>query len=126
MPLPRPLAPTAPPREPGAPPPKSLKAWVGKIAPSVPEDFMRALLEACGPVADWKPVKDADTGRLRGFGFCTWKAPEAVAVALKVLNNLNVDGQELAVKADSVGGRAGALLGTAATAAYAHPIVSWH
>ena len=63
---------------------------------------MRSLLEACGEVREWKPVTDADTGRLKGFGFCTYEKPEGALLALRVLNNLNVDGQELALKCNKV------------------------
>ncbi|PSC67014.1 RNA-binding 25 isoform X2, partial [Micractinium conductrix] len=57
-----------------------------------------ALLEACGAVKEWKPVTEPDSGRLKGFGFVTYEEPEGVVVALQVLNNLKVDGQELMLK----------------------------
>ena len=85
------------------PPVRSTTLWVGRIASSVDAPFVQQLLEACGPVREWKPVTEPDTGRLKGFGFVTYVEPEGVMVALHVLNNLNVDGQELALKCNKVG-----------------------
>lgn len=92
-----------PPRPPGAPPPRSTTCWVGRIAPTVQSNFVQQLLEACGPVAEWKPVTEPETGKLKGFGFVTFEEPEGVMQALQVLHDLRVDGQQLAVKCNKVG-----------------------
>ena len=47
-------------------------------------------------------VTDAETGKLKGFGFVTYEEPQGVLLALQALNNLRVDGQELALKANKV------------------------
>lgn len=86
----------------GAPPAKSTTLWVGKIAGSVEPQLVRALLEACGALREWKPATDAETGRLKGFGFCTYQEAEGVVVALQVLNDFSVDGMKLALKCNSV------------------------
>lgn len=64
---------------------------------------MQQLLEACGPLREWKPVVEPDSGRLKGFGFVTYAEPAGVLVAQQVLNNLRLDGQELTLKANKVG-----------------------
>ena len=85
---------------PAGPIAKSTTLYVGKIAPTMPEDVIRSLLEACGTVKSWKPVLNED-GSPKGFGFCEYQSPDAVTRALRLLNNLKVDGQELLLKCTS-------------------------
>ncbi|GAB2214235.1 hypothetical protein Droror1_Dr00018576 [Drosera rotundifolia] len=75
------------------------KAYVGKIA-TVENEFMLPLLELCGPVKDWKRAQDPTTGALKGFGFCEFESAEGVLRALRLLNKLNIDGQELMLNID--------------------------
>jgi len=79
-------------------PGKATTLYVGKIALSVDEDTMRQLLQACGPVRSWKRVTDPSSGKPKGFGFCEYEDIEGVLCALRLLNNLNLDGQELLLK----------------------------
>ena len=92
----------APAGPPSGPPMRSTTMWVGRIAPTIEPHFIRQLLEACGKLREWKPVMEQDTGKLKGFGFVTYADPEGVLVAQQVLNNLKVDGQELALKCNKV------------------------
>ncbi|KAG9448706.1 hypothetical protein H6P81_008671 [Aristolochia fimbriata] len=69
--------------------------YVGKIAPSVENDFLLSLLQLCGPVKSWKRAQDPSDGTPRGFGFCEFESAEGVLRALRLLSKLNVDGQEL-------------------------------
>ncbi|PIN13026.1 U1 snRNP complex, subunit SNU71 [Handroanthus impetiginosus] len=68
--------------------------YVGRISSTVENDFMLSLLQLCGPVKNWKRPQDP-TGTLRGFGFCEFESAEGVLRALRLLNKLSVDGQEL-------------------------------
>ncbi|KAL7133068.1 hypothetical protein ABFS83_12G116400 [Erythranthe nasuta] len=68
--------------------------YVGKISSTVENDFMLPLLQLCGPVKNWKRPQDP-TGTLKGFGFCEFENAEGVLRALRLLNKLSVDGQEL-------------------------------
>ncbi|CAL8467178.1 g6714 [Coccomyxa elongata] len=79
-------------------PPKSTTLYVGKIAPSVDDSVIKALLEACGSMKSWKRVQDPDTKQLKGFGFCEYEEADGVLKALQLLNNLSLDGQELLLK----------------------------
>ncbi|KAI3435633.1 hypothetical protein D9Q98_001692 [Chlorella vulgaris] len=79
-------------------PGRSTTLWVGRIAPTVEGPFIQQLLEACGKLREWKPVTEPESGKLKGFGFVTYEEPQGVLVALQVLNNLKLDGQELALK----------------------------
>ncbi|XP_068638198.1 RNA-binding motif protein 25-like isoform X2 [Aristolochia californica] len=69
--------------------------YVGKIAPTVENDFLLSLLQLCGPVKSWKRAQDPSDGTPRGFGFCEFESAEGVLRALRSLSKLNVDGQEL-------------------------------
>jgi RNA-binding protein 25 len=83
-------------------PGRSTTLWVGRIAPTVEGPFIQQLLEACGKLREWKPVTEPESGKLKGFGFVTYEEPQGVLVALQVLNNLKLDGQELALKCNKV------------------------
>lgn len=91
----------------GAPPPLLPEAplgpkpastvYVGKIAPSLPDGVVRDLLEACGAIKSWTPVKEP-SGTSKGFGFCEYEDADGALRALRLLHNLAVDGQELLLK----------------------------
>ncbi|XVF84947.1 hypothetical protein PTKIN_Ptkin17bG0079900 [Pterospermum kingtungense] len=69
--------------------------YVGKIAPTVDNDFMLSLLNLCGPVKSWKRAQDPSNGTPKGFGFCEFESAEGVLRALRLLSKFNIDGQEL-------------------------------
>ncbi|KAJ7558136.1 hypothetical protein O6H91_04G025800 [Diphasiastrum complanatum] len=69
--------------------------YVGKIATTVEDEFLRPLLELCGTIRSWKRAQDPTTGSLKGFGFCEFDTAEGVLRALRLLNKISLDGQEL-------------------------------
>ncbi|XP_074274416.1 RNA-binding motif protein 25 isoform X2 [Silene latifolia] len=69
--------------------------YVGKIAPSVENDFIRSLLELCGPIKSWKRAQDPSDGTPKKFGFCEFESAEGVLRALRLLSKRSVDGEEL-------------------------------
>ncbi|XP_039125799.1 RNA-binding protein 25 isoform X1 [Dioscorea cayenensis subsp. rotundata] len=69
--------------------------YVGKIAPTVDNDFLLSLLRLCGPVKSWKRAQDPTDGTPKGFGFCEFESAEGVLRGLRVLSKLSIDGQEL-------------------------------
>ncbi len=71
---------------------------MGKIASTVDDDTIKTLMEACGPVKSWKRLQDAETKQSKGFGFCEYEEAEGVLAAMRLLNNLKLDGQELLLK----------------------------
>ncbi|KAK7250550.1 hypothetical protein RIF29_33056 [Crotalaria pallida] len=75
--------------------------YVGKIAPTVENDFMLSLFQLCGPVKSWKRPQDLSTGTPKGFGFCEFESDEGVLRALRLLTKLNIDGQELTLNVNS-------------------------
>lgn len=58
-------------------------------------------LKLCGPVKSWKRAQVSTSGALKGFGFCEFESAEGVLRALRLLNKLSIDGQELTVKIKS-------------------------
>uniref|UniRef100_A0A1D1ZAQ2 RNA-binding protein 25 n=1 Tax=Anthurium amnicola TaxID=1678845 RepID=A0A1D1ZAQ2_9ARAE len=69
--------------------------YVGKIASTVENEFLESLLRLCGQVKSWKRAENPSDGTFRGFGFCEFESAEGVLRALRLLNKLNIDGQEL-------------------------------
>ncbi len=96
MPPPRPRPPF-----PSGPITKKTTLYVGKIAHTVTDDTMHALLSACGELVSWKPMKDADTQAPKGFGFAEFQEADGVLRAVQILQGLDVDGHNLTVKPDT-------------------------
>eukprot|EP00250_Pteridium_aquilinum_P008813 c18228_g1_i1 orf=300-2774(-) len=71
--------------------------YVGKIASTVDDDFLRSLLELCGSIKSWKRAQEPTTGTPKGFGFCEFELPEGVLRALRLLNGFSLEGQELLI-----------------------------
>lgn len=80
---------------------KKTTLYIGKIATTVSDTTMEALLNACGPLVSWKPMKDADTQAPKGFGFAEFQEADGVYRATQLLQGLDVDGQQLMVKPDT-------------------------
>jgi len=69
--------------------------YVGKISPTVDNEFLLSLLELCGPIKSWKRAQDPTNGTPKGFGFCEFESAEGVLRALRLLNKFCLEGQEL-------------------------------
>ena len=78
---------------------KSCTLYVGKIAATVDNSVIKALLDACGTVKSWKRVEDTETGKPKPFGFCEYEDAEGVLMAMSNLNELALDGQGAAAQA---------------------------
>jgi len=79
---------------------KNTQVYVGKIAATVEDDFVRKLLETCGKVVKWNRYVDPVTEQPKPFGFVDYENAEGVLRALRLLNNLALDGNPLQVKVD--------------------------
>lgn len=75
--------------------------YVGKIAPTLDDEIVRKLLDACGKVKSWKRAQDPETKEPKGFGFCEYEDAEGVLRAIRLLNGLKVDNQELLLKGNT-------------------------
>lgn len=71
--------------------------YVGKISPTVDNDFLLSLLRLCGPVKSWKRAQDPSNGKPKGFGFCEFESAEGILRATRLLSKLSIDGQELVI-----------------------------
>eukprot|EP00252_Welwitschia_mirabilis_P023953 TRINITY_DN691_c0_g1_i1.p1 TRINITY_DN691_c0_g1~~TRINITY_DN691_c0_g1_i1.p1 ORF type:complete len:855 (+),score=279.07 TRINITY_DN691_c0_g1_i1:214-2778(+) len=69
--------------------------YVGKIAPTVDNEFLLSILELCGPIKSWKRAQDPTNGMPKGFGFCEFESADGVLRALRLLNKFNLEGSEL-------------------------------
>ena len=69
---------------------KSTSVYVGKIASTLDDAALEALLRACGAVKSWNRVTDAETNKPKGFGFCEFEDADGVLRALRLLNGLKV------------------------------------
>lgn len=73
------------------------KVFVGNLPFSMGENEVRALFEQKGTVDDVKIMRDADTGRSRGFAFVEMASDEEADKAIKELNGYSADGRNLTV-----------------------------
>eukprot|EP01119_Soliformovum_irregulare_P003341 TRINITY_DN1376_c0_g1_i2.p1 TRINITY_DN1376_c0_g1~~TRINITY_DN1376_c0_g1_i2.p1 ORF type:complete len:575 (+),score=176.25 TRINITY_DN1376_c0_g1_i2:73-1725(+) len=80
--------------------PPVFTTWVGKIQPSIEDEFVKKLLEQCGPIVNWKRVSDPTSGKLKAFGYCDFETPDGALHALSLLQTLPIDGAPLLVKVD--------------------------
>ncbi|CAL5188972.1 unnamed protein product [Lathyrus oleraceus] len=74
--------------------------YIGKIAPTVENEFMLSLLKLCGNIKSWKRPQDLSSGTPKSFGFYEFDTAEGVLRALRLLTKLNIDGQELMINVD--------------------------
>ncbi|CAJ2647572.1 unnamed protein product [Trifolium pratense] len=74
--------------------------YIGKISPTVENEFMLSLLKLCGNIKSWKRPQDLSSGTPKSFGFYEFETAEGVLRALRLLTKLNIDGQELMINVD--------------------------
>jgi len=73
------------------------KLFVGNLSFSIGEEELRQLFEQKGAVDAVTVMRDADTGRSRGFAFVEMASEEAAQKAIVELNGYSMDGRNLAV-----------------------------
>jgi len=73
------------------------KIFVGNLSFSMGEAELRQLFEQKGGVESATIMRDADTGRSRGFAFVEMTSDEAAQKAIEELNGYSVDGRNLTV-----------------------------
>jgi RNA recognition motif-containing protein len=64
----------------------STRLYVGNISFRATEDDVKDLFSQAGEVVSVKLIKDAATGRLRGFGFVEMASQEEAQKAISMLN----------------------------------------
>ncbi len=63
-----------------------MRLYVGNISFKATEDDLREMFSEAGEVLSVKLIKDAATGRLRGFGFVEMSSEEAGKKAISMFN----------------------------------------
>jgi hypothetical protein len=74
-----------------------IKLFVGGLSTDTNAADLRRWFSPFGDVVDAIVVADRGTGRSRGFGFVSYRSPEAAEAAAKGLNGTDVEGQTLKV-----------------------------
>jgi RNA recognition motif-containing protein len=74
-----------------------MKLFVGNIPFSMSEEDLRETFEEFGSMISCKLIKDAETGRSRGFGFIEYSSKEEAEAAIENLNETEVQGKRLVV-----------------------------
>ena len=73
------------------------KLFVGNLAFSVSDDSLRARFAEFGEIASVKVVRDAETGRSRGFGFVEFTDDGKAIEAVSALNGQELEGRAMSV-----------------------------
>ena len=71
--------------------------FVGNIPYDVSETQIIDILSEVGTVVSFKLVFDRETGRPKGFGFCTFPDVETAESAVRNLNNYQINGRQIKV-----------------------------
>ena len=74
-----------------------MKLFVGNIPFSMSEEELRDAFEEFGSIVSCKLIKDAETGRSRGFGFIEYSSEDEAEAAVEKMNNEEVQGKKLVV-----------------------------
>ncbi|HEU4693923.1 MAG TPA: RNA-binding protein [Vicinamibacterales bacterium] len=73
------------------------KLYVGNLPFSATEDDLQSLFAAAGTVESINVVRDAATGRMRGFAFVEMGSDEEAQQAISMLNDRDFGGRNLTV-----------------------------
>ncbi|KDQ27931.1 hypothetical protein PLEOSDRAFT_1104605 [Pleurotus ostreatus PC15] len=73
------------------------KVSIGNLSWNTNNDSLRELFSTYGEVVDTIVMRDAETGRSRGFGFITFSSEGEAAAAAEALDRSEVDGRRVKV-----------------------------
>ena len=74
-----------------------MNIFIGNLSYNVRENDLREVMEEYGAVASVKVIKDRNTGRSKGFGFCEMENDEDAKRAIEKLNGTELSGRPLVV-----------------------------
>jgi RNA recognition motif-containing protein len=75
----------------------SRKLYVGNLPFSATEDDLHSLFASAGNVESINVIRDAATGRMRGFAFVEMATDEEAQQAISMLNDRDFGGRNLTV-----------------------------
>lgn len=73
------------------------KIYVGNLPYSVDQEQLTEVFAEFGSVKSVNVIRDANTGRSKGFAFVEMENQEATENAIKTLNNKELDGRNMKV-----------------------------
>jgi RNA recognition motif-containing protein len=76
------------------------KVYVGNLASSVTSSDLSTHFARAGEVVGALAVKDRESGQCRGFGFVEMAKIADVALAISLLNNSLLNGQQIKIEPD--------------------------
>ena len=74
-----------------------MNIFIGNLSYNVRENDLREVMEEFGAVASVRVIKDRNTGRSKGFGFCEMENDEDAKRAIEKLNGTELSGRPLVV-----------------------------
>ncbi|KAI7728893.1 hypothetical protein M8C21_005598, partial [Ambrosia artemisiifolia] len=84
------------------------KCFVGGLAWATSDQSLGDAFSKYGEVVDTKIINDRETGRLRGFGFVTFREGQSLRSAIEGMNSQSLDGRNITVnEAQSCNGGGG-------------------
>jgi cold-inducible RNA-binding protein len=76
-----------------------MNIFVANLSFKMQDDQLRKVFEPHGEVESARIITDRNSGRSRGYGFVVMPNDEEAAKAIKELNDMEVEGRNLVVKA---------------------------
>ncbi|MDR1182424.1 MAG: RNA-binding protein [Bacteroidales bacterium] len=75
-----------------------MNIYIGNLSYNVRESDLQRVMQEYGAVASVRIIKDRNTGRSKGFGFCEMERDEDARKAIEKLNGTELSGRALIVK----------------------------
>ncbi|MDR2409429.1 MAG: RNA-binding protein [Bacteroidales bacterium] len=75
-----------------------MNIYIGNLGYNVREKDLERVLQEYGAVASVRIIKDRNTGKSKGFGFCEMENDEEARTAIEKLNGTEMSGRTLVVK----------------------------
>lgn len=75
----------------------SKKLFVGGLSWGTTDDRLKEAFARFGDVTEARIITDRETGRSRGFGFVTYADPASADLAIKEMDNKELDGRTIRV-----------------------------
>jgi len=75
----------------------SRKLYVGNLPFNTSEQELQTLFEGAGPVESVNVIRDAMTGRARGFAFVEMASDDGAQAAIRTLGGYSLGGRQLTV-----------------------------
>ena len=75
-----------------------MNVYIGNLSYSVRENDLQEVMEEYGAVTSVRVIKDRNTGRSKGFGFCEMENDDDAKRAIEKLNGTEFSGRPLVLK----------------------------